>query len=168
MYVCGMTVQDKPHIGHFLPFLAADVVRRFLEHEGFRVVHVQNFTDVDDKIIDRAQKEGVAPEVVAERNIARCFESMQAMHLLPATHYPRATEHIPEIIALIQKLEAKGFAYAAGGDVYFRVRRFADYGRLSGRDVDDMLSGARIEIGEQKEDPLDFALWKAAKPGEPQ
>ena len=168
LYVCGMTVQDKPHIGHFLPFLAADVVRRFLESRGYEVLHVQNFTDVDDKIIARAQQEGVPPEVVSERNIAHCFEAMRAMNLLPATHYPRATEHIPEIIALIQALEARGFAYAAGGDVYFRVRRFGSYGALSGRAVDDMLSGARIEIGEQKEDPLDFALWKAAKPGEPQ
>jgi cysteinyl-tRNA synthetase len=168
MYVCGMTVQDKPHIGHFLPFLAADVIRRYLEFRGYRVVHVQNFTDVDDKIIDRARQEGVAPEVVAERNIAECYETMRAMNLLPATHYPRATEHIPEIIALIGRLEAGGFAYAAGGDVYFRVRRFAGYGALSGRDVDDMLSGARIEIGAQKEDPLDFALWKGARPGEPQ
>jgi cysteinyl-tRNA synthetase len=168
IYVCGMTVQDKPHIGHFLPFLAADVVRRFLEYRGYRVLHVQNFTDVDDKIIDRAQREGVASEVVAERNIAHCMRAMAAMNLLPATHYPRATAHIPEILALIGRLEARGFAYAAGGDVYFRVRRFGGYGQLSGRDVDDMLSGARIEIGEQKEDPLDFALWKAAKPGEPQ
>jgi cysteinyl-tRNA synthetase len=168
MYVCGMTVQDRPHIGHFLPFVTADIVRRFLEYRGLRVVHVQNFTDVDDKIIVRAQAEGVAPEVVAERNIAACNAMMRAMNLLPATHYPRATEHIAEIVALIQDLEAKGYAYAAGGDVYFRVRRFAAYGRLSGRDVDDMLSGARVEVGEQKEDPLDFALWKGAKPGEPQ
>jgi cysteinyl-tRNA synthetase len=168
MYVCGMTVQDRPHIGHFLPFLTADIVRRFLEFSGYRVVHVQNFTDVDDKIIDRARSEGITPEEVADRNVAKSFEAMRAMNLLPATHYPRATAHISEIVALIRDLEAKGYAYAAGGDVYFRVRRFGDYGRLSGRDVDDMLSGARIEIGEQKEDPLDFALWKAAKPGEPQ
>jgi cysteinyl-tRNA synthetase len=168
LYVCGMTVQDKPHIGHFLPFLAADVVRRYLERLGYRVVHVQNFTDVDDKIIARAVAEGVTPQQIAERNIACYFEAARAMNLLPATHYPKATEHIPEIIALIQRLVAKGFAYAAGGDVYFRVRRFPSYGALSGRAVDDLMSGARIEVGEQKEDPLDFALWKAAKPGEPQ
>jgi cysteinyl-tRNA synthetase len=168
LYVCGMTVQDKPHIGHFLPFLTADIVRRYLEHRGFRVVHVQNFTDVDDKIIARARDEGVAPQVVSERNIDKFYEAARAMNLLPATHYPKATEHIPEIISIIQKLESQGFAYAAGGDVYFRVRRFPSYGALSGRDVDDLLSGARIEVGEQKEDPLDFALWKAAKPGEPQ
>jgi cysteinyl-tRNA synthetase len=168
LYVCGMTVQDKPHIGHFLPFLTADVVRRYLEHKGYRVLHVQNFTDVDDKIIARAAQEGVTPEQVAERNIERCFEAMRAMNLLPATHYPRATQHITEIHALIATLIERDYAYAAGGDVYFRVRRFADYGKLSGRDVDDMLSGARIEVGEQKDDPLDFALWKGAKPGEPQ
>jgi cysteinyl-tRNA synthetase len=163
-----MTVQDKPHIGHFLPFLTADVVRRFLEHEGYRVVHVQNFTDVDDKIIDRAAKEGTTPEAVAERNIEACMALLHTMNVVPATHYPRATQHIAEIIALIQRLEAAGFAYAAGGDVYFRVRRFQSYGALSGRDVDDMRSGARVEIGERKEDPVDFALWKGAKPGEPQ
>ena len=167
LYVCGMTVQDRPHIGHFLPFLTADIVRRYLEHRGFDVIHVQNFTDVDDKIIAKALEQGTSPEAVAEANIAKCFEAMRAMNLLPATHYPRATEHIAEILALIQKLESTGRAYAAGGDVYFRVRRFESYGRLSGRDVDDMLSGVRIEVGEQKEDPLDFALWKAAKPGEP-
>jgi cysteinyl-tRNA synthetase len=168
LYVCGMTVQDRPHIGHFLPFLTADIVRRYLEHKGYRVVHVQNFTDVDDKIIARAAQEGVTPELVAERNVQKCFDAMRAMNLEPATYYPKATEHIPEILALIHKLVERGYAYAAGGDVYFRVRKFAGYGQLSGRDVDDMLSGARIEIGEQKEDPLDFALWKAAKPGEPQ
>jgi cysteinyl-tRNA synthetase len=169
MYVCGMTVQDKPHIGHFVPFLTADIVRRYLEHKGYRVVHVQNFTDVDDKIIDRAQQEGTTPEAVAERNIQKYYEAARAMNLLPATHYPKATEHIPEIVALIDRLVERGHAYAApNGDVYFRVRTFSGYGKLSGRNVDDMMSGARIEVGEEKEDPLDFALWKAAKPGEPQ
>jgi cysteinyl-tRNA synthetase len=167
MYVCGMTVQDRPHIGHFLPFLTADVVRRYLEYRGYHVLHVQNFTDVDDKIIAKAIEQGITPEAVAEANIAKCHEAMRAMNLLPATHYPRATEHIAEILDLIRRLESQGKAYAAGGDVYFRVRQFETYGRLSGRDVDDMLSGVRIEVGEQKEDPLDFALWKAAKPGEP-
>jgi cysteinyl-tRNA synthetase len=169
MYVCGMTVQDRPHIGHFLPFLAADIVRRTLEARGYRVVHVQNFTDIDDKIIARAAQEGTSVQAVAERNIQKYFEAARAMNLLPATHYPRATEHIPEIIDLAQRLIGTGHAYAAGnGDVYFRVRSFPAYGRLSGRNVDDLMSGARVEVGEQKEDPLDFALWKAAKPGEPQ
>ncbi|HZL85210.1 MAG TPA: cysteine--tRNA ligase [Candidatus Krumholzibacteria bacterium] len=169
LYVCGMTVQDKPHIGHFLPFLTADVLRRWLEHRGFRVNHVQNFTDIDDKIIARARQEGTTPEAVAERNIKSYYEAARAMNLLIASHYPRVTEHIGEIVRLIERLIERGHAYAApGGDVYFRVRSFRDYGKLSGRGVDDMLSGARIEVGEQKEDALDFALWKAAKPGEPQ
>ena len=169
MYVCGMTVQDKPHIGHFLPFLAADVIRRYLEHKGYRITHVQNFTDVDDKIIERARREGTTPAAVAERNIHKYYEAAQAMNLLPATFYPRATEHIPEIIALIETLLDKRHAYAAAnGDVYFRVRSFPNYGTLSGRKIDDLMSGARVEVGDEKEDPLDFALWKAAKPGEPQ
>ena len=168
LYVCGMTPQDKPHIGHFLPFLTADIVRRYLEYRGYRVLHVQNFTDVDDKIIARAQQEGLAPELIAARNIQKCFDSLRAMNLLPATHYPRVTEHIPEIVAMTQTLIDRGYAYAVDGDVYFRVRKFPTYGALSGRDPDDMRSGARIEIGEHKEDPLDFALWKGAKPGEPQ
>ena len=169
MYVCGMTVQDKPHIGHFLPFLTADVVRRYLEHKSYEVTHVQNFTDVDDKIIARANEEGITSEAVAERNIQKYYEAAEAMNLLPATHYPKATGHIAEIIALIEDLIAKGHAYAASnGDVYFRVRTFEGYGKLSGRKVDDLMSGARIEVGEEKEDPLDFALWKAAKPDEPQ
>jgi cysteinyl-tRNA synthetase len=168
LYVCGMTVQDKPHIGHFLPFLTADVIRRYLEYKGYQVTHVQNFTDVDDKIIARAEAEGITAREVAERNIARFHEAAAAMNVLPATHYPKATEHIPEIVALIEALIAKGVAYAAAnGDVYFRVRRLPSYGKLSGRKIDDLMSGARIEVGEQKDDPLDFALWKAAKPGEP-
>jgi cysteinyl-tRNA synthetase len=169
LYVCGMTVQDRPHIGHFLPFLTAETVRRWLEYRGYRVTHVQNFTDIDDKIIDRANQEGVSARVVAERNIEQLYDILDRMHMLRATHYPKATEHIPEIIALIARLIERGYAYAAeNGDVYFRVRRLPDYGKLSGRKVDDLMSGARIEVGEQKDDPLDFALWKAAKPGEPQ
>ena len=168
MYVCGMTVQDKPHIGHFVPFLTGDIIRRYLEHKGFQVTHVQNFTDIDDKIIARAEAEGITARQVAERNIERFHAAAAAMNVLPATHYPKATEHIPEIVALIETLIDKEFAYpAANGDVYFRVRRLSSYGKLSGRNIDDLMSGARIEIGEQKDDPLDFALWKAAKPGEP-
>jgi len=169
MYVCGMTVQDRPHIGHFLPFLTAETVRRWLEYRGYRVTHVQNFTDIDDKIIDRANQEGISARDVAERNIDQLYRIIDRMHMLRATFYPKATEHIAEIIALIETLIERGYAYAAdNGDVYFRVRKLSDYGKLSGRNVDDMMSGARIEVGEQKDDPLDFALWKAAKPGEPQ
>lgn len=169
LYVCGMTVQDRPHIGHFLPFLSVETVRRWLEYRGYRVTHVQNFTDIDDKIIARAAEEGISAQEVAERNIQKLYEALDAMHMLRATHYPKATEHIPEIIALIKTLVQREYAYAvANGDVYFRVRKLKGYGKLSGRNVDDMMSGARIEVGEQKEDPLDFTLWKGAKPGEPQ
>jgi cysteinyl-tRNA synthetase len=163
-----MTVQDRPHIGHFLPFLTAETIRRWLEYRGYRVTHVQNFTDIDDKIIARANEEGVSAKEVAERNIEQLFRIVDRMHMLRATHYPKATEHIADIIALIERLIERGYAYAAdNGDVYFRVRRLSDYGKLSGRKVDDLMSGARIEVGEQKDDPLDFALWKASKPGEP-
>ncbi|HEX5133284.1 MAG TPA: cysteine--tRNA ligase, partial [Candidatus Krumholzibacteria bacterium] len=168
MYVCGMTVQDRPHMGHMLAFVSGDMIRRYLEFLGYEVTYVQNFTDIDDKIIDRAGAEGVDYRVVAERNIAAYYEAAQALHLKPATVYPYATRHIPEIIAMVETLIEKGNAYAAtGGDVYFRVRTKADYGKLSKRDIDDLISGARVEVGENKEDPLDFALWKAAKPGEP-
>jgi len=167
MYVCGMTVQDKPHMGHMLAFVSGDMIRRYLEFLGYEVTYVQNFTDIDDKIIDRANAEGVDYRVVAERNIAAYYEAARALHLKPATIYPFATKHIPEIIAMVETLVEKGHAYAADGDVYFRVRTKADYGKLSKRDVDDLQSGARIEVGEKKEDPLDFALWKGAKPGEP-
>ncbi len=168
MYVCGMTVQDRPHMGHMLAFVAGDMIRRYLEYLGYEVTYVQNFTDIDDKIIDRANAEGVDYRTVAERNIDAYFEAAKALHIKPATIYPRATEHIPEIIALVEKLIDSGHAYAArGGDVYFRVRTKDDYGKLSKRDIDDLRSGVRVEVGENKEDPLDFALWKASKPGEP-
>ncbi len=167
MYVCGMTVQDKPHMGHMLAFVSGDMIRRYLEFLGFEVTYVQNFTDIDDKIIDKANAEGVDYRTVAERNIAAYHEAAKALHLKPATVYPFATQHIPEIVAMVEALVEKGNAYAVDGDVYFRVRTKADYGKLSKRDVDDLKSGARIEVGEKKEDPLDFALWKGAKPGEP-
>jgi cysteinyl-tRNA synthetase len=168
MYVCGMTVQDRPHMGHMLAFVSGDMIRRYLEYLGFEVTYIQNFTDIDDKIIDRATDEGVDYRVVAERNIEAYHAAAKALHIKPATKYPYATEHMPEIIAMVEKLIASGHAYAAaGGDVYFRVRTKDDYGKLSKREIDDLISGARVEVGENKEDPLDFALWKAAKPGEP-
>ncbi len=167
LYVCGMTVQNKPHVGHIRAALSGDLMRRYLLHRGFDVVYVYNFTDVDDKIIERANAEGVDYRVVSERNIQAFLRAAEQYHLMPATHYPRATAHIPEIQAMIATLIARGHAYAAGGDVYFDVRSKSDYGKLSGRNVDDMRSGARIEVGEAKRDPLDFALWKGAKPGEP-
>jgi cysteinyl-tRNA synthetase len=167
MYVCGMTVQDKPHMGHMLAFVSGDMIRRYLMYLGYDVVYVQNFTDIDDKIIDRAQKEGVDYRVVVERNIEAYHRIARELNILPATHCPYATQHIPEIIAMVETLIAKGHAYAVEGDVYFRVRTKPDYGKLSKRDIDDLISGARVEVGEKKEDPLDFALWKASKPGEP-
>jgi len=167
MYVCGMTVQDKPHVGHMFAFVACDMVRRYLEHLGYEVKHIQNFTDIDDKIIAKAAEEGVDYRVVADRNIALFHEYAEALNIRPAHEYPLVTDHIPEIEAFIEGLIAKDHAYAAGGDVYFRVRSYEDYGFLSGRHVDDMRSGVRVDVGELKEDPLDFALWKGAAEGEP-
>jgi cysteinyl-tRNA synthetase len=167
MYVCGMTVQDKPHVGHMRYAVAGDVIRRILESRGYEVTYATNFTDIDDRIIERGNREGVPFEQVSERNIQAFLSYAALLNIKPATVYPRATEHIPEIIALIQRLIDSGHAYAAGGDVYFDVRSYPAYGSLSGRKVDDLRSGVRIEVGEAKRDPLDFTLWKGAKPGEP-
>jgi cysteinyl-tRNA synthetase len=167
MYVCGMTVQDKPHVGHLRSAVANDTIRRYLTHLGYEVTFVYNFTDIDDKIIARANEEGISYREVAERNIAAYYEFADKMFVHRASVYPKATEHIAEILALIAKLIERGFAYAAAGDVYFEVRKDREYGKLSGRDVDELRSGARIEVGEEKRDPLDFTLWKGAKPGEP-
>ncbi|MCS7220618.1 MAG: cysteine--tRNA ligase [Anaerolineae bacterium] len=167
MYVCGPTVYDKAHVGHAMSAIVFDVIRRYLEYKGYRVIHVMNFTDVDDKIIHRANQLGEDPIHLAERYITEFMEHIRALGLLPATVYPRATQEIPQIIQVIQGLIEKGYAYQANGDVYFRVRKDDDYGKLSHRKVEEMRAGARIAPGEQKEDPLDFALWKAAKPGEP-
>jgi cysteinyl-tRNA synthetase len=167
IYVCGMTVQDRPHVGHMRAAISGDVIRRWLEIRGYPVVYVTNFTDIDDKIIARAAEEGVAYDVVSRRNEEAYLDFSRRLNIRPATHYPRATEHIGEIQALIARLLERGHAYAANGDVYFDVRSYAPYGRLSGHSVDDLRSGVRIEVGESKRDPLDFALWKGAKPGEP-
>ncbi len=167
MYVCGMTVQNKPHVGHIRSSLSAEVMRRYFEHLGLEVWYAYNFTDVDDKIIERANAEGVAYESVSERNIDAYLRFADLHNIKRATVYPRATQHIGEMHALITRLIESGHAYAAGGDVYFDVRSKADYGKLSGRRVDELREGYRIEPGEAKRDPLDFALWKGAKPGEP-
>src|SRR5262245_823935 len=167
MYVCGMTVQDKPHVGHIRAALAGDLMRRYLLHLGYQVTYVYNFTDVDDRIIDRANQEGLSFEAVSQRNIDAYLAFADLHNIMRANHYPRATQHIGEILEMIARLIEKGYAYAAAGDVYFEVRKKSDYGKLSGRSVDDLMSGARIEVGEAKKDPLDFALWKGAKPGEP-
>jgi cysteinyl-tRNA synthetase len=167
MYVCGMTVQNKPHVGHIRASLSAEVMRRYFEHLGYEVAYAYNFTDVDDKIIERAAAEGTDFTSVSERNIAAYLEFADLHNIKRATIYPRATQHIAEMHALIERLIAGGHAYAAGGDVYFDVRSKADYGKLSGRRVDELREGYRIEPGEAKRDPLDFALWKGAKAGEP-
>jgi cysteinyl-tRNA synthetase len=168
MYVCGMTVQDVPHVGHLRSSIVGDTIRRFLEWQGYEVTFVYNFTDVDDKIIAKANEEGVDYREVSRRNEELFLRYARALNIKPATHYPRATEHIAEIVEMIRGLIARGKAYAAGnGDVYYRVRSFPEYGKLSKKRIDDLRSGARIDVGEDKEDPLDFALWKGAKPGEP-
>lgn len=167
MYVCGVTVYDQAHIGHAMSALVFDVIRRYLEFRGYAVHHVINFTDVDDKIINRASALGRDPHGLAEQYIAEFLEEQQALNVLPATVYPRATQTMPEIQHFIADLIERGYAYAADGDVYFRVTRDLDYGKLSGRRLDDMLAGTRFEVDERKESPADFALWKAAKPGEP-
>ncbi len=167
MYVCGPTVYDKAHIGHAMSAIVFDVIRRYLEYRGFRVVHVMNFTDVDDKIINRANELGMDPLDLAQKYIREWFEHVHDLNLLPAHYYPRVSLVIPQIIHIVQTLIEKGYAYEVDGDVYYRVRKFKEYGKLSGRRPDEMRSGARIEVDERKEDPLDFALWKAAKPGEP-
>lgn len=167
IYVCGMTVQDKPHVGHMRTAIAGDNIRRVLQWTGYRVTYVTNFTDIDDRIIARGNEEGIPFQQVSERNINAFLHFADLLNILPADHYPRATEHIPEILDLISKLIQAGYAYHAGIDVYFDVRRYPPYGALSGRKVDDLRAGVRIEVGEAKRDPLDFTLWKGAKPGEP-
>jgi cysteinyl-tRNA synthetase len=167
IYFCGMTVQDRPHMGHMLAFVSGDMVRRYLEYSGLDVTYIQNFTDIDDKIIDKAADEGIEYTEVAQRNIEAYHAAATALNIKPATEYPYATQHIPEILDIISRLVEKGHAYAAGGDVYFCVRTMKDYGKLSRRNIDDLMSGARIEVGETKEDPLDFALWKGSVDPEP-
>ncbi|MCI5957095.1 MAG: cysteine--tRNA ligase [Clostridiales bacterium] len=167
IYACGPTVYNYFHIGNARPFIVFDVLRRYLEYRGYEVTFVQNFTDIDDKMIRRANEEGVTVKDVADKYIAEYFVDAKALGIRPATVHPRATEHIPQIIALIQRLVDKGLAYAVNGDVYYRVKAFPSYGCLCGQNLEDLENGARVNVGEQKEDPLDFALWKAQKPGEP-
>jgi len=167
MYVCGVTVYDRSHIGHARALVTFDVVYRYLKFLGYEVTFVRNFTDVDDKIIIRANQRGITAQELSEQYIREFNDDMQALRCLPPTHEPRATHHIPEMIALIQELEAKGLAYAADGDVYFAVDRFPGYGKLSHRRLEEMMAGARIEVDTRKHHPMDFALWKAGKPGEP-
>ena len=168
IYACGPTVYNFIHIGNARPLCVFDTLRRYLEWRGYEVRFVSNFTDIDDKIIRRANEEGVSCEEIASRYIAEFETDARGLGVHPATVHPKATENVDEIIALVSKLVEKGYAYRAeNGDVYFRTRRFAEYGKLSHQPIDDLEAGARIAVGETKEDPLDFALWKAAKPGEP-
>ena len=167
MYSCGVTVYDRSHVGHARMLMVFDVMARYLRFAGYRVTFVRNFTDIDDKIIRRAAQEGVSAREVSERNIAAFREDMAALGVLPPEAEPRATEHVPEMIALVGRLIASGHAYVVDGDVYFAVRSFPAYGKLSGKNLDELQAGARVEVDERKRDPRDFALWKAAKPGEP-
>ena len=167
MYVCGITPYNHSHMGNARPFVTWDVIKRYLEHLGYEVTHIQNFTDVDDKIINAAIGEGVSWDTISNRYIASYFEVMDALHVRHADKYPRVSEHMPEIIHMVEKLIAKGYAYVIDHDVYYSVEKFDDYGELSGRSLDDMMAGARIEVDDRKHNPMDFALWKGAKPGEP-
>jgi cysteinyl-tRNA synthetase len=168
MYVCGITAYDLCHIGHARSSVVFDVLYRYLRHKGYDVTFIRNFTDVDDKIIKRANEVGKESSAIAEQFIGEFYVDMDRLSVLRADVEPKCTEHIPEMIALTQRLIDQGHAYATpSGDVYFRVRSFEGYGKLSGRNIDELESGARIDPGEEKQDPLDFALWKAAKPGEP-
>ena len=167
IYACGPTVYNFIHIGNARPLCVFDVLRRYLEYRGYNVKFVQNFTDVDDKIIKRANEENSTFEEVSEKYIKEFWTDAHGLNFKDATIHPKATENIDEIIEIIKTLEEKGYAYAVDGDVYYRTLKFKDYGKLSHQPIDDLQSGARIAVGDKKEDPLDFALWKAAKEGEP-
>ncbi len=167
IYACGPTVYNYIHIGNARPLCVFDVLRRYLEYRGYNVKFVQNFTDVDDKIIKRANEEGITFEEVSKKYIDEFSTDANGLNFKKATVHPKATENIDEIINIIKTLEEKGYAYAVDGDVYFRTLKFKEYGKLSHQPIEDLQSGARIAIGEKKENPLDFALWKAAKEGEP-
>jgi len=167
IYACGPTVYNFIHIGNARPLCVFDVLRRYLEWRGMEVNFVQNFTDIDDKLIKKANEEGITVPEVAERYIAEFWTDVKGMNIRPATTHPRATENINEIIGLISTLIEKGYAYASGGDVYFRTLKFDEYGKLSHQPLEDLEAGARIDVTEVKEHPMDFALWKGVKPGEP-
>ena len=167
MYVCGPTVYSKAHVGHAMSAMVFDIIRRYLEYRGYEMKYLMNFTDVDDKIIARANEQGVDPFELAEGYIRDYEQNLSDLNIKPATFNPRATQEIDQIISMIDGLVQKGYAYPVDGDVYFRVTKDEDYGRLSGRKIEDMQAGARINVDERKEHPMDFALWKAARPGEP-
>jgi cysteinyl-tRNA synthetase len=167
MYVCGVTVYDSAHVGHARSLATFDVIYRYLKFSGYDVKFVRNFTDIDDKIINKANEEKVGWETITNRYIEEYYRDSEALGLLRATEEPRATLHIPEIIALIERLQSKGFAYSIDGDVYYEVNAFKGYGKLSGKKIAELEAGARVEVDDRKRSPLDFALWKSSKPGEP-
>jgi len=167
MYVCGPTVYDTSHLGHMRAAVVFDILRRYLEFRGFRVTHVQNITDVEDKIIARAQAEGVTPDEITGQYSAEYEQAARALNILPPHVEPRATQHVPEMVEMVRRLIDRGHAYYAEGDVYFDVTTMPEYGKLSGRVLEELKAGARVEPGEFKRHPADFALWKRAKPGEP-
>ncbi|MFP3870644.1 MAG: cysteine--tRNA ligase, partial [Syntrophobacteria bacterium] len=167
MYVCGITAYDFCHIGHARSAVVFDIIYRYLQYRGYDVMYVRNFTDLDDKIIKRAQEEGTSSQAIAERYTRVFYEDMDRLGVARPTYEPRATEFIPAMVRLVETLLAKGYAYQVGGDVYFAVEKFADYGKLSKRNLDEMIAGARVSVDERKRHPMDFALWKASKPEEP-
>lgn len=167
IYVCGVTPYNHPHIGNARPAVTWDVIRRYLQYIGYKVTLIQNFTDVDDKIINKANAEGTTWKVISDRYIDAYFQVIDTLHVRRADKYPRVSEHMDDIIAMVQTLIDKGHAYVLDNDVYYDISTFADYGKLSGRNVEDMLAGARVQVNEGKRNPGDFAVWKGAKPGEP-
>lgn len=167
MYSCGPTVYNYFHIGNARPFIIFDTLRKYLEYRGYKVTFVQNFTDIDDKMIKKANEEGITVKELGERFIAEYFKDAKGLGIKEATVHPKATENIDAIIELIKKLEEKGFAYNVDGDVYFNTKKFKEYGKLSHQPLEALEAGARIDVNEQKRDPMDFALWKKQKPGEP-
>lgn len=167
IYVCGVTPYNHPHIGNARPAVTWDVIRRYLQYIGYKVTLIQNFTDVDDKIINKANAEGTTWKVISDRYIDAYFQVIDALHVRRADKYPRVSGHMDDIIAMVQTLIDKGHAYVLDNDVYYDISTFADYGKLSGRNVEDMLAGARVQVNEGKRNPGDFAVWKGAKPGEP-
>ncbi|MEJ5305685.1 MAG: cysteine--tRNA ligase [Ignavibacteria bacterium] len=167
IYMCGPTVYDYFHIGNARSFVMIDIIRRYFIYKGYEVKFVMNLTDIDDKIINKALSEGVTAQEIASKYSQAFFEDIKKLKIKPADVYPKATENIQYIIELTQKLIEKGFAYQIDGDVYYDVTKFSEYGKLSGKNLDELISGARVDVNEQKKNPADFALWKSAKPGEP-
>jgi cysteinyl-tRNA synthetase len=167
MYVCGITPYDETHLGHGRAYVVFDTIRRYLKYSGYKVTYAQNITDIDDKIIKRANEQKISIQELTSKFVASFNEVRDKLNILPADNYPKATEHIADMIKVIEALVKKGFAYVVAGDVYFEVAKFKDYGKLSKRKLDEMKDGARVAVDERKKAPLDFALWKAAKEGEP-